>query len=720
MAVVLLAALTLAMFYPLVAHIFHGGPPRWLEGDVAEEYWPDLVVLCRGLAEHHIPRWLPLEHGGMPFYADPQAGVYYPLNHAICAVAGPSPSIHWADARVVVHFLIAGLCMTLFLSREGLALPCAALGGALFELSPYLRHNWELNLTASFAYFPLVLLVVSAMCRRPTPMRGALVGLAVALLVSVGSPPSAFFALLGASFFACYRLVSAARGGASLRALAYALAAALVTAACLLPMMLLPTWELTKQSVQTGHDYLTTSEGGVPLRDMLGVLVPSLTDHYYVGALTLALAPLAFLGQTPFRPRWFFLGLAVFAALMIAGANTPLYRLAYSVVPGVSLFRDPTRYSSLYGASMAIIAAAGFDALVKGELSRRVRWRWAIASMSAALVAVSVSFVHGAGLGRAGTLLALGIAISLVALWLQRGRAWLLSVTIGILCVADLFPYLVDERHTRPWPVAEGHDTEEKLRALAPGLAQFRTYDEFGVGMRSGSRYEQRDMRGYQDPLSIGRYQKALGLIDVTPALLGMFNVRWVLYGPHYAFGDWHHFLPDPARDSWAVLRAPHIWELPDALPDAFWMDGAEIVPDRDSALARLAAIAPQPTIVMESADVEGVTVPTPTGAYMPCEATVVGESVNVLVDAPRPGFVVVNEVYYPGWVATVDGAPASIIRANALVRAVRVEAGKHRIVMAFRPWQPRVLEPLALATLALLLLSRVVQTLLRPRSSSG
>jgi len=230
--------------------------------------------------------------------------------------------------------------------------------------------------------------------------------------------------------------------------------------------------------------------------------------------------------------------------------------------------------------------------------------------------------------------------------------------------------------------------------------------------MRSGSRYEQRDMRGYQDPLSIGRYQKALGLLDTTPALLGMFNVRWVLYGPHYAFGDWHHFLPDPARGSWAVQRAPHIWELPAALPDAFWMDGAEVVADRDAALARLATSAPAPTIVMENADARGLTVPTPTGAYLACETVVAGESVSVSVDAPRAGFVVVNEVFYPGWVATVDGAPVAILRANALVRAVRVEAGKHRIVMEFRPWQPRVLEPLALATLGLVLVGGVIETL--------
>jgi hypothetical protein len=133
-------------------------------------------------------------------------------------------------------------------------------------------------------------------------------------------------------------------------------------------------------------------------------------------------------------------------------------------------------------------------------------------------------------------------------------------------------------------------------------------------------------------------------------------------------------------------------------------MDGAELVADKDAALARLSERAPAPTIVMEQADVSGALVPRPSDAFVPCQARVGGEAVSVSVDAPGPGFVLVNEVYYPGWVASVDGAPAPIRRANALMRAVWVPAGHHDIAMEFRPWQPRVLEPLAWGGLIALL----------------
>jgi Bacterial membrane protein YfhO len=51
-----------------------------------------------------------------------------------------------------------------------------------------------------------------------------------------------------------------------------------------------------------------------------------------------------------------------------------------------------------------------------------------------------------------------------------------------------------------------------------------------------------------------------------------------------------------------------------------------------------------------------------------------------------RPTFVVVSEVFYPGWEALVDGQPVPLLEADYILRAVPVPAGQHIIELRYRP----------------------------------
>jgi hypothetical protein len=59
---------------------------------------------------------------------------------------------------------------------------------------------------------------------------------------------------------------------------------------------------------------------------------------------------------------------------------------------------------------------------------------------------------------------------------------------------------------------------------------------------------------------------------------------------------------------------------------------------------------------------------------------------VEIDVDAPRAGIVVLHDLFYPGWEARVDGHEVTILRANILFRGVEVPAGHHRIEFSFHP----------------------------------
>lgn len=61
--------------------------------------------------------------------------------------------------------------------------------------------------------------------------------------------------------------------------------------------------------------------------------------------------------------------------------------------------------------------------------------------------------------------------------------------------------------------------------------------------------------------------------------------------------------------------------------------------------------------------------------------------AVSLEVETDRNSVVVLHDLDYPGWVATVDGKPVEILRTNLLFRGVEVGPGRHRIEFRFEPF---------------------------------
>jgi hypothetical protein len=144
------------------------------------------------------------------------------------------------------------------------------------------------------------------------------------------------------------------------------------------------------------------------------------------------------------------------------------------------------------------------------------------------------------------------------------------------------------------------------------------------------------------------------------------------------------------------------VYENATVFPRAFVVHRARPMPPRDEALAALSAADLRKEVLLEG---DGATAessaPTETRSaritdYRPNRVTVdVG-------DGPA-GWLVLADVWYPGWRCTIDGAEVPVRRADFLFRAVALPAGRHDVMFTFAPESYRTGRLISLTTLGLL-----------------
>jgi uncharacterized membrane protein YfhO len=76
-------------------------------------------------------------------------------------------------------------------------------------------------------------------------------------------------------------------------------------------------------------------------------------------------------------------------------------------------------------------------------------------------------------------------------------------------------------------------------------------------------------------------------------------------------------------------------------------------------------------------------------------------ENIKLRASTNRPGYLVLSEIFYPGWQAAVDGKKVDILCGNYLFRVIPLEEGDHDVCLEFTSWPFRVGAIISLLSLA-------------------
>lgn len=341
-------------------------------------------------------------------------------------------------------------------------------------------------------------------------------------------------------------------------------------------------------------------------------------------------------------------------------------------------------------------------------------------------------------------LCSLGLTFPGMIVLLQSGRAWhrrswpiVWAVWLGV----DLWGLTVTQVAVRPLDAVatpsalvrrladvQCNEPIQAWRVLDRSVPGDPTGAPLGTSLAMQGDVSLEPVLGY-NPLDIRRYKQFLQFISdedgpITPrqgrfgfpvipafplvnqSLVDLLGVRYVLQ-PRGGFPEWTGRAEPKAGGSWRLVATEQpgtvfsflaggmqtlppydLFENTNWLPRAFLVRHAARLADPPEVLAQMRSTDFRQTVLLE----DGVDEPMPADLTSPGQAGAVvirerrPNRISLDIETAEPAYLVLTEIWFPGWHCFVDGVEVPVQRANFVFRAARVPAGQHQVEWVFAP----------------------------------
>jgi hypothetical protein len=427
------------------------------------------------------------------------------------------------------------------------------------------------------------------------------------------------------------------------------------------------------------------------------------------------------------------------AVLYALGRYTPVFGLIFDLMPGVALYRRPADATFIVNVGVALASGYLLHRYIDSGLPRpwlRLPGAIARALIGAAIVLPALLIGFGLAFSERGghvfaSLQAIGCAFLIAAAGaallffgdLRRKRALaaavLVAATAGELVWRNAASSLNAEPAARYSVYGQMNPTESAgLAALREDMAKANRSDHprveilglNGPWQNASMVLKLENTLGY-NPLRISDYERAVGPGENAgdpnlrhfPGTFRGYRCRLAsLLGLEYVVLDRPLVrLPRqfPKPQATQIFAGDHfyLYRLGRVAPRAYFATHVKPVdneaaieshelPDFDRARE---ALVDQDTAGQLSPGLTAADAAAPTNASVTI-ASYTNNKVRLDVSGDRDGLVVLHDLYYPGWEASVDGVRVPVVKANILFRGVEVPAGSHIVEFTFRPFSRR------------------------------
>jgi hypothetical protein len=739
-AALVYAVATMTLAYPALAGKFLVNPhsDQYIAGFAFRDF---AAATLR--ATGHFPLWNPYLFGGMPYIAAMHGDIFYPT-FLLRMVLPTDVAMTWG---FIIHIFLAGFFTYVFLRGLGYGFFGSLVGGLAYMMSGQIAssvspgHDGKLFVSA---LFPLGLWLLHRGIREGKNWSWGAFALIVGLCVLSPHPQLLQYMLLTSGAYALFLAFATLEGGrlprnVAIRRLGAALIAVLIGLA-IGAVQYLPVREYVKWSPRAGGlgDYAAATSYAWPPEELLNAYLPQFSgmlNNYwgrngihlhsdYVGVVVLILAGAAFLGlrADPRRKQIIFWTSALIVSVLWSlGSATPFYHIPYALIPGTKYFRAPATIFFVGTLALGLLACAGTERFLQLRVSRKYLVGWLIAGGVIAVLAsvgalngIAESFADPRALDRVqanrgavfvGAWRSFAFVVMLFAVWYGFSRnklsirltAWALAllVTIDLWSIERLYWMF-----SPPASVIYASDEiistlkaePQPARVFAFQLRLTRDPDVFLNGdalMTHG----QRLVWGYHGN-QIGRYNALTDYPEgqrlLSPNGLALTNTRFLLTNvPEMPFVRNATMVKGPVVN--ATGDTTYLFRVSETNPYA-WVTPVAVKADDDQVLATImdprfdvkrAALFEPGADVAASSGVKALPAPLAIDAsvkrYEPGKV-----QMELSAPAPAGSSLVVSENYYPGWIASVDGKPGRIGRADYSLIGVELPEGARKVELNF------------------------------------
>lgn len=674
----------------------------YFASDIYNGELPGRALIGQLIRQGEAPVWTSSLCSGLPL----AGSAADPIGLAVFALFRPAVAL---DLFVIVLLLVAahgsyGLARRFGADRTGAVLAGLAFAGSGY-IATQLKH---LSIVSTVVWLPVGLTLIDralapAIANPPGKGRRAffmaVLGLVFAQQVLSGFPQSAYICALVYGSFALFRTLSERAGsGARIARLAGVGVATMLGAAAgavvLLPLSALGT--VSDRAAVLGYGWSTRLAYWPS--NVLTFLVPYVNgdisnntyigppffweDYGYIGVLAFLLALYGGIRERRRPVVMFSIALTIVAYLCVLGGATPFFRIVYELVPGMKMFRFPTRFLIVVELGLAALAAVGLT-----RLQADLAWRWPPPSRAPLLIAIAIC---------AGTALDLFIhqprqnPMVPAAQWMAAPPT--VDVVKGDTSQPRTFTPRQRDLHRRAFQLAHGWSNVDPYFEIRDVL-QPNTGGGFW-NTPSADCYAGIAARWYVDVW--GDHNREASLVSLLAALdfeNRVLRVHPALPKIMKTYGVTHVLSPYPQEQGAAlplVRRAgsAYVYRIDGAARVRVVRAARHMKSDQDTARRLLdATFDPDREILLYDAPDSLHPVMDDSAAaassMAPGTAAIVRENTREVVIAatsPEDAFLLLADTFYPGWTARVDGAATPIYRANHAVRGIQLPKGSQEV----------------------------------------